>query len=51
LRVSGERDYEKKGSCLVTTETFLQIIPEISPTLTEEISTEFELDCEKYTRY
>jgi hypothetical protein len=29
----------------------MEIIPEISPTLTEEISEEFELDCEKYTRY
>jgi transitional endoplasmic reticulum ATPase len=50
-QVTFERDYEKKGSCLVTTETFMEIIPEISPTLTEEISAEFELDCEKYTRY
>ena len=46
-----EREYERHGNCLVTTETFMEIIPEISPTLTEEIITEFGLDCEKYTRY
>jgi SpoVK/Ycf46/Vps4 family AAA+-type ATPase len=50
-QVTFEREYEKEGNCLVTTETFMEIIPEISPTLTEEISEEFELDCEKYTRY
>jgi len=50
-QVTFEREYSKEGNCLVTTETFMEIIPEISPTLTEEISEEFELDCEKYTRY
>jgi SpoVK/Ycf46/Vps4 family AAA+-type ATPase len=50
-QITFEREYEQEGSCLVTTETFMEIIPEISPTLTEEIIEEFELDCEKYTRY
>lgn len=50
-QVTFEREYAKEGNCLVTTEMFMEIIPEISPTLTEEIIEEFELDCEKYTRY
>jgi transitional endoplasmic reticulum ATPase len=50
-QVTFEREYEKEGDSLVTTETFLEIIPEISPTLTKEIIEGFELDCEKYTRY
>lgn len=50
-QVTFEREFEKKGNCLVSTETFMDIIPQISPTLTEEIVKEFELDCEKYTRY
>ena len=50
-QITFEREYENKGNSLVTTETFMEIIPEISPTLTEEIIEEFEQDCEKYTRY
>ncbi|MEJ2690598.1 MAG: AAA family ATPase [Deltaproteobacteria bacterium] len=50
-QISFEREYEKEGNCHVTTETFLDMIPEIAPTLTEEIIQEFERDCEKYTRY
>ncbi len=50
-QVTFEREYEKEGNCRVTTETFLEMIPEIAPTLTKEIIEEFELDCEKYTRY
>jgi len=50
-QVTFEREYTKRMDCLVTTETFMEIIPEISPTLAKEIIKEFELDCEKYTRY
>ncbi len=50
-QVAFEKEYAKEGNCMVTTETFLEIIPEISPTLSEEIIGQFELDCEKYTRY
>jgi transitional endoplasmic reticulum ATPase len=50
-QVAFESEYEEKKNCLVTTETFLKIIPEISPTLTHEITEEFELDCEKYSRF
>ena len=50
-QVTFEREYANEGNCLVTTESFMEIIPEISPTLTEEIIEEFEQDCEKYTRY
>ena len=50
-QITFEREYEETENCLVTTETFMETIPQISPTLTEEIVKEFELDCEKYTRY
>jgi transitional endoplasmic reticulum ATPase len=50
-QITFEREYEKEGDFLVTTETFMEIIPEISPTLTRETIEEFELDCEKFTRY
>jgi len=35
----------------LSTEIFLQTIPEVRPTLTEEIISEFEQDCAEYTRY
>lgn len=50
-QVTFEREYAKEAECLVTTETFMEIIPEIAPTLTEEIIEEFKQDCKKYTRY
>jgi transitional endoplasmic reticulum ATPase len=50
-QVAFETEYEKQKECLVATETFLKIIPEISPTLSQEITEEFEIDCEKYSRY
>ena len=50
-QVTFEREYAKEGNCLVTTETFMEIIPQISPTLNEEIIKDFEQDCEKYSRY
>ena len=50
-QVTFEREYAKEEDCLVTTDTFMEIIPDISPTLTEEIIKEFEQDCNKYTRY
>ncbi len=50
-QITFEREYEEEGNCLVTTETFMKIIPEISPTLTEKNIEEFKQDCDKYTRY
>ena len=50
-QVAFEREYEKGGNYSVTTETFLEIIPEVSPTLTNEIIKEFEQNCVQYTRY
>jgi len=50
-QVTFEREYERKGNCLVTTETFLEMIPKISPTLTKEMIEEFERDCTRYTRF
>ena len=46
-----EREYIKGEDYRVTTETFLQMIPKVRPTLTDEIIEEFEEDCTRYTRY
>ena len=35
----------------ITTETFLERMPEVSPTLTEESIRELEEDSSKYSRY
>ena len=51
-QISFEREYEEEeGNYRVTTETFLEMIPEIVPTLSKEVIDEFDRDCEKYTRY
>jgi transitional endoplasmic reticulum ATPase len=46
-----EREYEKGEDYRVTTETFVEMIPKVPPTLTDEIIDEFEQDCTHYTRY
>ena len=46
-----EKEYAKGEDYRVTTETFVEIIPEVRPTLTNEIIEEFERDCDRYTRY
>jgi len=46
-----EREYEGGREYLVTSETFMEIIPEIRPTLTDDVIREFEEDALKYTRY
>ncbi len=46
-----EREYVNGKDYRVTTETFLEIIPQVPPTLTDEIIEEFEEDCVRYTRY
>ncbi len=50
-QVAFEREYENGGNYSVTTETFLEIIPEVPSTLTHEIIMEFEQNCVQYTRY
>lgn len=50
-QVAFEREYEKGGDYYVTTETFLEIISEVPPTLTHEIIKEFQQNCAQYTRY
>ena len=50
-QVAFEREYAKGEDSRVTTETFLEIIPKVSPTLSGEIIEEFEQDCAHYTRY
>ena len=46
-----EKEFGKENDCRVSTGTFMEAIPEISPTLTEEIIKEFDQDREKYARY
>lgn len=46
-----EREYNKGEDYRVTTETFLEMIPNIPPTLTNEIIEDFKQDCVNYTRY
>ncbi len=46
-----EREYVKGKNYQVTTETFLEMIESVSPTLTDESIGEFEKDCAHCTRY
>ncbi|MEW6531735.1 MAG: AAA family ATPase [Thermodesulfobacteriota bacterium] len=48
---SFEREYARGKDYKVSTKTFLEMIPTIRPTLTQEIVTEFEQDCAQYSRY
>lgn len=45
-----EHEYASKQDYRVNTETFIQIIPKIRPSLTEEIIEEFQKDCITYSR-
>jgi SpoVK/Ycf46/Vps4 family AAA+-type ATPase len=45
-----EQEYASKQDYRVTTETFIQIIPKIRPSLTDEIIEEFQKDCITYSR-
>jgi SpoVK/Ycf46/Vps4 family AAA+-type ATPase len=46
-----ELEYVKGEDYRLTTETFLEMIPKVRPTLTPEIIEEFRQDCIDYTRY
>lgn len=46
-----EREYQKGKDCRVTTQTFLDIIPKVEASLTDEIVKEFVQDCRRFTRY
>lgn len=46
-----EREYVEGDDYRVTTETFVEMIPKVPPTLTDEIIEEFEQDYAHYTRY
>lgn len=50
-QIAFEREYVKGEAYLVTTETFLEMIPKVPPTLTDEIIEEFQQDHAHYTRY
>jgi transitional endoplasmic reticulum ATPase len=45
-----EQEYASKQNYQVTTETFIQIIPKIRPSLTDDIIEEFQKDCVTYSR-
>ncbi|HUT72047.1 MAG TPA: AAA family ATPase [Desulfatiglandales bacterium] len=46
-----EKEYLEGKDCSVTTRTFLQMIPKVRPSLTDEIIEEFEHDRIHYTRF
>ncbi len=45
-----EQEYAKKQNYLVTTDTFVEIVPKIRPSLTDEIIDEFQKDVITYSR-
>ncbi|MBW2021139.1 MAG: ATP-binding protein, partial [Deltaproteobacteria bacterium] len=45
-----EREYTTKQDYKVTTDTFVEVLPLIRPSLTDEIIEEFRQDSETYTR-
>jgi transitional endoplasmic reticulum ATPase len=47
---SFEQEYGSKQDYRVTTDTFIQIVPGIRPSLTDEIIEEFQKDCITYSR-
>jgi len=46
-----EREYSSGGDYRITTETFLEVLPEVSPSLTSDMVEEFQQDYDRYTRY
>ncbi len=50
-QVAFEKECVKGEDYRVTTDTFLEVIPIVPPTLTDEIMEEFKQDCADYTRY
>lgn len=50
-QVAFEKELSLGEDCRLTTDIFLDIVPKIRPSFTQEITKEFELDCIKYTRY
>ena len=50
-QVAFETEYDKGQDYRVKTDTFLEMIPKVPPTLTDEIIEEFQQDCAHYTRY
>ena len=45
-----EREFVKNEDYRVTTETFLEMVPEMFATLTDEVIEQFQEDCDRYTR-
>jgi transitional endoplasmic reticulum ATPase len=45
-----DQEYTLQHEYLVTTETFMEMLPSVRPTLTEELITEFQEDSAEYTR-
>lgn len=50
-QVAFERELVRGEDYRLTTDIFLELLPKVRPSLTEEIIKEFELDCIEFTRY
>ena len=50
-QVAFERELVRGEDYRLTTDIFLELLPKVRPSLSEEIIKEFELDCIDYTRY
>jgi transitional endoplasmic reticulum ATPase len=50
-QVAFERELVRGEDYRLTTDIFLELLPKVRPSLSEEIIKEFELDCIEYTRY
>lgn len=50
-QIAFERELVLGADYRLTTEIFLEILPKVRPSLTDEIIGEFEQDCADYTRY
>lgn len=46
-----ERELQTGRDFRLTTDVFLEIVPEVKPSLTDEIIEQFQMDCRDYTRY
>ena len=46
-----EKELQTGKDYKLTTDTFMEMVPKVRPSLTEEIITQFEADCRDYTRY
>jgi SpoVK/Ycf46/Vps4 family AAA+-type ATPase len=46
-----EKEYQVGKDYKICTDTFMELLPSVRPTLTDEIIAEFRQDCDEYTRF